>query len=443
MSQKDITIEEIDRDRYSRTGLLKIGEKQLKFPNFFPRIKNKDEFNSFIEMITLFPPEHIGAYTVRLSDHPNEIFSNKSILNQLTMDMGSYAYQPIRNFYDKTTMMIDPSAEYLFYEGGKNSTKLLNQIKLINKKEKKLKSILNFLENKEDMKNKISPEKFGGWKKREYKKFWYTLDRNQEKMSELIGETHDIEISYDADVLIPFVPIIFNEGMLDISTRINKISNAIAARKSATYLILNITTMKNEAIMDKIINFLKNDPNKITILKVKYMELYKSGYMTHRENYRKLMKTMTNLIEDENEKLFVLLDGDVQSFPSATVGFDMVSTSMTGLDGDGAFGSSPYGKWFYSKKLWSIPHKKAVEMFINNKGSPPCSCPACSEIKQRGPKKIKPKKWNELRREHYLHKMNDLMKTIVNHISQNEIELIQQFILQTEVPKLAELIPRM
>lgn len=445
MSQKKITIEELDRDRYSRTAILKIGEKELKFPNFFPQIKNNEELDAFIEMITLSPPEHIGAYTVRLSDHPNEVFSNKSLLNQLTIDLASYAYQPIRNFYDKIIMMIDPSAEYLFYEGGTNSTKLSNQIKHIYKRERKLKTISNFLQNKENMRNKLSHEKFGSWKKREYKKFWYTLDKNQEKMSELIGETHDIEINYNTDILLPFVPIILNEGMLDISIRINKISNAIAARESATYLILNITTLKNDVIMDKIIDFLKNDPNKITVLKIKYMALYKSGYMVQRENYRKLMKTMSNIIKNENEKFFILLDGDIQSFPSAAVGFDMVSTSMTGLDGDGAFGSypgSPYGRWFYSKKLWSISRNKTVEMFENNK-SPPCSCPACVELKQIGPRKVKPKKWNKLRREHYLHKMNDLMKTIVNHISHNEIELIQQIILQSEVPKLAELIPRM
>jgi len=443
MSQRGIAVQELDRDRYSRAAILNMGEKKLKFPNFFPRIKNAEELDSFIRIITLFPQDHIGAYYVRLSDQPNEVFSNKAVLNQLTIEMDRYAYEPTRSFYDKTIMMIDPSPEYLFYEGGDESNKLYQQLKYINWKERKLHIVLKYLETKKHMKNVLPYEKFGGWKKSEYKRFWYRLDRNQEEMSRFIGETHDIEISYDSDILVPFVPIILNEGMLDISIRINKISNAISARDSATYLILNITTLKNDEIMKKLIDFLENDPTKITIFKVKYLELHKSGYMIQRENYRQLMRTMSNIIEGDKEKFYVLLDGGIQCFPSAAVGFDMVSTSMTGLDGDGVFGTTPYGRWFYPKKLWSIPHKKAIDMFEKNKGSPPCSCPACAEITQIGPRKVKPGRWNELRREHYLYSMNDLMKTISNHISQKKIELIQQFILKSEVPKLAELIPRM
>jgi len=412
MSQRGISVQEVDRDRYSRVALLNMGEKKLKFPNFFPRIKNAEELDSFIHINTLFPQDHIGAYNVRLSDQPNEVFSNKAILNQMTIDMEHYAHDSIRSFYDKTIMMIDPVPEYLFYEGGEENNKLCKQIKFLSLRKRKLDVVLKYLENRIYMKNKMPYEKFGGWKNSEYKKFWYKLDRNQEEMSKFIGETHDIEIGYDSDVLMPFVPIILNEGMLDISTRINKISNAIAVRDSATYLILNISTLKNDLIMKKLINFLENDPTKITIIKIKYMDLYKSGYMVQRENYRELMKTMSNITEDEKEKFYVLLDGGIQCFPSAAVGFDMVSTSMTGLDGDGAFGTTPYGRWFYPKRLWSIPHKKAIDMFEKNKGSPPCPCPACAEIAQIGPRNVKSNKWNDLRREHYLHSMDYLIRMV-------------------------------
>jgi hypothetical protein len=442
MTLKSI-VQELDRDRYSRTGIYKIGKKQVEFPNFSPRIKNEADLDSIIRITTLDPPQYVGAYVTRLSDQPNEIFQNRSSANQRTLSTDSYAYPHLRKFYDEKIMIMDPSPEYLLYEGNDDVEKLQKQIKMLYQKNKKLKSIHEYLNTVIELKEDIPTEKYQSWKKQLYKDFWYELDRSQEEMNKLIGETHDIENSYNSDILVPYVPVILNEGMLDISTRVNKISNAIATKESASYLILNTATLNNDLIMKKINEYIQNDPNKITIFKIKYMEIYKPGYMKQRENYTELMRKMSDITEENKEKFFILLEGGVQSFPSAAVGFDMVSTSMTGLDGDGAFGTSVYGRWFYPKKLWSITYEEAVIVFHNCKNGPPHDCPACNEIYDLGIDNVSSQQWNDLRREHYVHSMNDCMKDITFHISQNQIELIQQELQNSEVSKLAELIPRM
>lgn len=76
MSRKGILVNEIDRDRYSRIANMNIDEKQVTFPNFTPRITNKDELSSLVSTLTLFPLDYVDAFTVRLDDQPNEIFKN-------------------------------------------------------------------------------------------------------------------------------------------------------------------------------------------------------------------------------------------------------------------------------------------------------------------------------------------------------------------------------
>jgi hypothetical protein len=441
MNQKGTLVEVIDRDRYSRTATMSIGQKKITFPNYFPRVKYREEFESLISTLTLFPLQYVNAYTVRLDDQPNEIFANRASLNQMTMDMKSYANEYVRKFYDETVEIIDPASEYLYYESGYD---LLKQLKYLNKKSKKLTNVMAYLDNLENFKNNLPDDQYQRRKKSDYKKFWNDLYKNPSELNKLIGETHDIEIEYGSDILLPFVPVIINESMLDITMSINRISNAISPRDSASYLILNISVLKDDDLMDKIREYLSNDPNKLTVMKIKTMELDKSGYSEQRINYKELMKTMSNITEEDKDKTYILLEGGSQTFPSAVVGFDMVSTTMTGFDRDatsGGFGG--YGGYFIPDKLWSIPYDKAMEKFDKNGGVPTCSCPACAEIASLGHRNIGVARWNALRREHFVYQMDDLMRKIVSSIKERKVELLDKFIEKSEVSKLHELIPRM
>ncbi len=446
MSQTVELVQEIVRDRYSRQATFSINRKEILFPNFFPRIKNSEELNILMNMLSLDQLEHVQAFTIRLSNHPDKILSVKSNLNQLRIDQpNTYAFSLENNFFNKTAMIIDPACEYMYYEGGDEGTKLLNQIKTLQKSERRLNPIKEYLERRAYLKTRYETDKYNRTKKAEYKKFWYGLDRNQEEMSKLIGETHDIEILYESDILIPFVPVILNNGLLDITNRINTVSNAITPsdKHSASYYILNITTLKDDDLLNNIINSISQDTANITAIKIKYCELNKTDYVIQRENYRELMKSLANNTQENEEKVYLLFESGPQTLPSATVGFDMVSTSMTGLDGDGGFGTSAYGRYYMLDRLWSYTYDQVKRIFKNNNNNLTCSCPACTDISKLYPNQINPDIWNRLRREHYVYQMNGLMKTITTHIDQRKIELIREIIQRSQVPKLAELIPRM
>ena len=190
-------------------------------------------------------------------------------------------------------------------------------------------------------------------------------------------------------------------------------------------------------------NYVDVDPSKLTIMKFKNINLTKEGALEERENYRMLMRHLAYLTEDNKEKVFMLFDADKHAIPSVSVGFDIVSTNMTGLDGDGGFGAQPggFGGWYDKKQLWSIKFKD-VEKLATNNGGLPCSCPACTEINEIGIKTIEKDRWNKLRREHYVYIMNEIMTYVASLTTLRNIEEIRMTLLNSEISKLSRLIPR-
>jgi len=444
LSQLLNLIEE-DRDRFSRMGTLYIGNKITNIPGFIPRIRTKEELDIFINLASLYPQKYIKGFLIRFSDKPDIILPSQSKLSQMNLNMESFAFEGYKKILSEYICVIDPSCEYLLYEGNNEAYKLLSLFKKNKGRKNKFDYFIKYLNRRISAKKELTSNSYRNWKKREYKRLWYNFDRNISLMGRMIGEIQDLESKYKSDILIPCVPIIYNETMLDISININRISNAIADKNknSATYLILNGTGLNNDNIIEKLQNFLLKDPSKITIMKLKNVDLNNSSMLLQREYYNEIMSTIINIIEDNNNKTYMLLDGGNQTFPSLISGFDIASTSMIGLDGDvvGSFGTTPYGRWFYKNKLITLPRKKIIDMYDNNNNML-CSCPACVDISRVGPRNVSPDKWNILRREHYIFKMNELMSDITNSIKRREIELMRQFLLQSELSRLAMLVPR-
>jgi len=442
LSQKELFVNETDRDRFSRTGQLILGDKSILLPNFGPRIKSRHELSSLANMSSLFPTDNVGFYTIRFSDQPQSIIPKIFTLMQTRIDAGYLQNQSMKTFVDENVLLIDPCPEYLFYEGCSDS--LLKQLKHINKTQRKLRLVLDYLQKKKNNKERMRKKtNYNNWKKSAYRRFWNELYRNTEELSKLIGEVYDIELKYNADILLPFVPVIDNDGMLDITNRINRISNAIAKNESASYYLLKTSVLKNEALVNRMVDYIAREPSKLTVIKIKNINLWQSGTMVQREIYRGMMRSLSYITEDNPSKAFLLLECGNHSLPSAAVGFDMVSTSMTGLDLDAAYGHNVYGGWYSPTKLWQLSYDEAKRVFRNNDGTPPCSCPACVEIGAKGIDNLIPSVWNNLRREHYIHTMNQTMQNISIAVTQGESELIRQSLIQSEVPKLAELILRM
>jgi hypothetical protein len=231
-----------------------------------------------------------------------------------------------------------------------------------------------------------------------------------------------------------------SEGMLDIAIRINRLAKAIAPRTKpyATYLLLQKGVLGNDALLDKIILYLKADPTQLTMIKIKNLDLWNPGCVRQRESYRKLMDVMYQIRKENPNKIYMALENWFVSFPSACYGFNIVSTSMHGYDKDSEFGTNVRGSWFDPDLMYYRPFSDLEGIMKNNDNHLPCYCPVCKRITNLD---LDPDTWNMLRREHYVLTMNEFMRMISQAIKDRNIELAREKLASSEVAKLRILIP--
>ena len=438
MSQK-LVVKTLDEDRFARATEVTLGEKTILTPNFCTLIKNEKEFNSLMRLSLLSAPKYLGSYVIRLFDTLNTIIPRLQNQNQMRLNNHKSIEEFFLRFYQKNITLIDPSLEYLLYEF--YAGRFLRTLTRI-REPKQLDVLLRYLEERDATKQRLPKDEYEPWKKAFYRKFWYDLDRNPLERGRFVGDFVDLENMCGTDIIIPPVPIVDSEGMLDIAMRINNLTKAIAPRTKpyATYFLLQKGVLRNDRLIEKITALLKADPTQLTIIKIKNLDLWNSGRITQRENYKKLMDVMYETRKKHPSKLYIALENWYQSFPSACYGFNIVSTSMHGYDRDSEFGKNVRGSWFDPDVMWYIPYNGLKKMMENNENRLPCYCPVCKGISDLD--KIDPDSWNMLRREHYVLTMNEYMRMINQAIEDRNIELAREKLANSELSRLKNLIPR-
>jgi hypothetical protein len=440
MSQNFI-VKTLDEDRFARTTHISLGEKAIQTPNFCSLVQRNEELNSLIKLSLFNESKHLGAYVVRVFDAPNIILPRLQNKGQRDIISGKSLEELFISFSQKNILFIDPALEYLLYEF--HARKFLGAIRKI-RTGKQLDVLVRYLEERDSRREEFEEEEYEIWKKAHHKKFWYDLDRNQLDKGKFVGDSLALETLCGSEISIPPVPIVDSEGLLDIAIRINILARAIAPRTKpcATYFLLQKSVLRNDALVDKIIAFLKADPTQLTIIKIKNLDLWNAGYVRQRESYRKLMDAMFQIRKQSPTKLFMALENWYVSFASACYGFNIVSTSMHGFDRDSDFGTNAYGSWFDPDLMYYIPFEELKNTVLKNTHNNlmPCYCPICKSIKNLA--EVDKDNWNMLRREHYTLTMNEYMRMISQAISDRNIELAREKLANSQLALLQTLIPR-
>ena len=439
MSQR-LAVKTLDEDRFARATKVTLGDKTLLTPNFCTLVKKAEEFDSLMRLSLLADTEHLGSYIIRLFDTWNTIIPKLRNQNQMRLLQDSKSIEEtFLRFNRKNIALIDPSLEYLLYEfyAGK-FPRILRKIR----KAKQLNILLSYLEEREAKKQALPESEYEIWKKAFHRKFWYNLDRNPLERSKFVGDFLDLENMCGSDIIVPPVPIVDSEGMLDIAMRINNLTKAISPRTKpyATYFLLQKGVLRNDRLVEKIVALLKTDPTQLTIIKIKNLDLWNSGRIIQRENYRKLMDAMYETRKKDSGKLYIALENWYQGFASACYGFNIVSTSMHGYDRDSEFGKNVRGSWFDPDLMYYRPFDELKKLMKNNENRLPCYCSVCKRISDLD--NIDPASWNMLRREHYVLTMNEYMRMIKRAIEDRSIELAREKLVNSELSRLRNLIPR-
>lgn len=444
-----LKVSQIDRDRFARATEASLEGKLILTPNFSPLIQSFNEFDIYLRRIlSTENNQHLGTFVMRIFDANKILLPLIKLKNQKRLDDETKSASSLYgDFFEKTISLIDPATEYLDFEFHFDKfIKLADKVHFP-------RQVMAYLHLKDRRKKNSSSTDYKRWKGQAHRKFWYDIDRERRRLNDLITEYFDLDATFETKILIPPMPLIDNEGLLDIAIRINNMSKALAVNRGecATYFLLSKSTLRNKKILEKIVEYMKHDPATLTIFKFKNLTLWTSGIFTEREAFRDLMKDISEIKKDKPEKLFMLLEGSFQCFPSASYGFDLVSSSLRILDIDSAYGeNSGYGGYFYEDKLWNAKYTDIPEIMSNNDGHLPCPCYICRSIAydsvkkelQHNRKKLTKEEWNSYRREHNLFVMNSLMKMINRAIKEKQIELVRQKIKDSEISNLKTLIPQ-
>lgn len=444
-----LKVSQIDRDRFARATKTTLEGKEILTPSFSPLIQTSKELDIYLSRIlSVENNQHLGTFVMRIFDASDVLLPWVNIKNQKGIDGEAKPVPSLyRDFFEKTIALIDPATEYLDFEFHfDNFIRLADKVHFPQQ-------VMAYLHLKDRRKKNSSSTDYKKWKGQAHKNFWYTIDRERRRLNDLITEYFDLEAKFETKILIPPMPLVDNEGLLDIAIRINDMSKALAVDRGecATYFLLSKSTLRDEKILRKIVEYIKRDPATLTIFKFKNLTLWETGVFTEREAFRDLMKELSEIKKGKPEKLFMLLEGSYQCFPSASYGFDLVSSSLRLLDIDSAYGQNAgYGGYFNEDNLWNAKYSDIPEIMSNNGGHLPCPCHVCRSITydeekeeiQYDGEKLALEEWNDYRREHNLFVMNNLMKMINRAIKEKQIELVRQKIKDSEIANLKTLIPK-
>ena len=429
-----LTIVETNRDRYARTAELKVAGKTIQTPSFCTLIHKRHELDLFMSLKSSCQASHLSALILRIFD-VNKIMPKPMRYAQTDM-FGKIVKDKLSLFMENHLLFIDPALEYLYYES------LMGEF-ATNPRTPKV--IADYVTECITRKYKESHTKYQKWKNSSHNRFWDEISKNASKRTALIRDFLSYEIFYGADILIPPTPLIASREMLRSAIAINdqskEISRGLYKKECANYFLLRDNVLKDENLIDEIKKYLMTDSTHLTIFKFKYLDLLKTGSMVERENYRILLDDLSYLSEHDKNRAFMVLENGYQCFLSACVGFDIVSTSITGYDREVSFSEAPpYGAWYDPRLMINRSFEDVKRIFVNNGNRLPCPCSACRSITDI--EVLEATEWKEKRRFHYAWNMNTSMEQIARAIKERNIELARDKLARSELTVLKDIIPR-
>ena len=435
-------------DRCASKGIIRIGEKEVLKISFVPSLSTPDEMGIFIHHIAGANLMHSRACVVK-------IFNADKVMRPVLMRakmgmMDSPESYTVANVFDstfraRTGIIIDPATDSMKYEG------YMEEFSKSFDVHSELRRFADRMQGYRVKKSKKGfrdeeGESYEARIKREYDEWWDMMmeAKNLSKLSEIIHKTIDKEFDLDADIGLPPVPVIDSIRMLEHTITVNRLALAhwpVDERDTAaTYMILAPEVFSDPELMKRILDYIKVVETKFIVIKFKNLELDLRNKVEERLQMKELLETISEVKREHNDdKVFVALESGVQNYLFAVGGFDLVSTSMTGFDGDYPFrrkNKTAINGYFDISTLL-MRDDKYVRMMLSKGGFPHEGC-VCSGVRDYASAKLD---WGRIRREHYVRRMNELYSDIWGHIDDKTIEECKARISRSSLSNLKHSLP--
>lgn len=290
--------------------------------------------------------------------------------------------------------------------------------------------------------NSRKRKSFAKWRKGRHWTLWnYDVAKNSALSNDLIAGTFDAELHYGASTLLIPGPLIDDTMDLQTSLELNEIGAANAVDKDAefgNYFILTPNAILDKQLRDGLTEFMAGSKSRLNVLKFKFLNL-RNATMDVLEAYSDFYARLAEIREQRRNTIFCVLENDCQAFVSATVCFDLISTSMTGYDRPPrGRAKSGYGDLFSANALAHIKFEKYKEVYVNNGEKPLCEHNICQKI---DPRTVSKDVWYAHRRRDYVLCMEDLMVKVAHYIGAQSVEQAREDVTNSYMGPLKRLIP--
>ena len=429
-----VRVEAAQSDRCSRNGHVRLGAKRVALHSLSLLLTHPLDIRAYFESRTVYPSEtaYASMITARHIDRAT-LGSLLGSAGQTTLD-GSPAILSRQDLLNATPIMIDPCTEYTWY--GTHREKLANdpttpvEIRRLAR---------NMNDSFSHSKNRTPDPNRDLGRRAMHDKFWHGLLRDDSTASSIVSKALAEQHRQHADIALAPVPAAYDDRMLKVSDKINKMARAVwTGDNCACHITLTPDFFANESYVDALINTLLSSGAKITVLKFKNHTLEQVPKVVERAMFRKILEAINEAKSIDPSRIFILLEAGHAMYPAAAGGFDIVSTGMTGIDyeapGYGRDGAG-YGS-YYSPKHMTVLKWQTVKKLLAKNGLP-CSCEVCRRMSPHPPRD----EWNLQRRSHYVHCTSRMLADLTSLVSGQKMELAKQRISRSAISNFAGSLP--
>lgn len=442
-----IEVKEESRERYARTTKTKIGHKVISTPNFCIQLQDADELDIFLRLKQNNPSDNLATTVVRYVDISHALWrihpkTPMDVLMEVRKDKYSL-------FFEQQVLLIDPSLEYLFY---------MPRIEGFKKSRYTPRTILDHIKNVEILGKetayksgeKKARKSFESKRDRLHRQFWRNLvdeksPESNQKRFEVIRAFLQCNLDYDTDAILPPVPLIDNEEMLEIAQKMNDDTRELARGKKhcATYLLFKNSVLSDYSLLDKALRYIvESSKESLLAIKFKHLDLTNKDLQTERDNYREFMSSLEFFSRTFKNRACIILENNCQSFVSPLAGFDVVSSSFTNYDMEFSYGQyAPYGKYLHPNQLIHRPWKDMQGIYDTIQALPH-NCSYCRSVTVNKLQDLASDEWYAVRRGHVALFMNEWFGYIRKAIDDDKnVELIVDRLANSKIQILKDLLP--
>lgn len=437
MSQaSSLVVQQVDEDRYARATVTRLKGKKVETPSTGIVLRTPKELASFIKFKLTYSTPNIGFVVSQLH---NADQTTSVLVNGNLRPFVEYPKNAISEFTNNSIIMVEPGTEFPYSDPLKKLSRVIqSQFVPVALKE----VVRETISMKKSMEKRDRGE-YAEWKTTRYFDFWRKVSSNATVRTEFTVDTLRKEAQAGSDYGIPPVPVVIDSETLRIAIHLNNMSRYLwsGRLRCATYFILDPRSLEDDKLLEELLSYLRdiapiNGESDIIILKFKNWDLTMPEVrLNQRKGYRYFLNMIQMMKMQTPNRLFMLLEAGYQLYPSMVAGFDVVSTSFTGYDGDSQYGKSAGWGSFYDPKLMvHVSHKKIADL------GKFCLCKVCEQVTDL--KALTRDYWNfQVCRPHFGVQVNEMATEIKRMIVQRTIQDAKSRLEKSELSILKGLIP--